>query len=122
MQKEGMKKEDILDLLEKKLQGDYSYDKETGTLTYAVWIGLDRAKVTLKVIVVLHMIFLIPLLLLPMIQVKYLLSSFLALSHQNHRHPPQLIQEELVFSLFHLILLSASLQKQGKDCSLDLDI
>jgi len=42
---------------------DYSYDKKTGTMTYAVWVGLDNAKTTLRVIVILHIIFLIPLIL-----------------------------------------------------------
>lgn len=43
---------------------DYSYDKKTGTMTYAVWAGLDIANTTLKAIVILHIIFLIPLILL----------------------------------------------------------
>ncbi len=43
---------------------DYSFDKNTGTTTYAVWAGLDIAKTTLKMIIILHTIFLIPLILL----------------------------------------------------------
>jgi 4-hydroxybenzoate polyprenyltransferase len=43
---------------------DYSFDKNTGTTTYAVWVGLDTAKTTLKMIIILHTIFLIPLILL----------------------------------------------------------
>ncbi|UCF11725.1 MAG: prenyltransferase [Thermoplasmatales archaeon] len=43
---------------------DYSSDKDSGTLTFAVWAGFDTAKKTLKIIVLLHIIFLIPLILL----------------------------------------------------------
>lgn len=43
---------------------DYSYDKNSGTKTYAVWVGLATAKKTLKIVVILHVIFLIPLLVL----------------------------------------------------------
>ena len=43
---------------------DYSFDKESGTVTFAVWAGLDTAKTTLKAIVILNTIFLIPLILL----------------------------------------------------------
>ena len=43
---------------------DYSFDKESGTVTFAVWAGLDTAKTTLKMIVIFNTIFLIPLILL----------------------------------------------------------
>lgn len=43
---------------------DFSFDKESGTKTYAVWVGLDNAKKTLKIIVIIQTIFLIPLILL----------------------------------------------------------
>jgi 4-hydroxybenzoate polyprenyltransferase len=43
---------------------DYAYDKKTGTTTYAVWVGIDKAKKTLQGIFFLHIIFLIPLILL----------------------------------------------------------
>ena len=43
---------------------DYSSDKDSGTVTFAVWAGFDTAKKTLKMIVIIHMIFLIPLILL----------------------------------------------------------
>ena len=42
---------------------DYSFDKESGTVTFAVWAGLDTAKTTLKMIVIFNTIFLIPLIL-----------------------------------------------------------
>ena len=44
--------------------GDYSFDKESGTVTFAVWVGLDTAKTALKMIIILNTIFLIPLILL----------------------------------------------------------
>jgi 4-hydroxybenzoate polyprenyltransferase len=43
---------------------DYDFDKKSGTLTYAVWVGLGSAKTTLKISIILHMIFLIPLVVL----------------------------------------------------------
>ena len=43
---------------------DYSSDKDSGTVTFAVWAGFDTAKKTLKMIVIIHMIFLTPLILL----------------------------------------------------------
>lgn len=43
---------------------DYSYDKESGTQTFAVWIGYDNAITTLKILTLIHLIFLIPLILL----------------------------------------------------------
>jgi 4-hydroxybenzoate polyprenyltransferase len=43
---------------------DYSSDKNSGTRTFAVWIGLDKAKITISVLTFLHLIFLIPLVLL----------------------------------------------------------
>jgi 4-hydroxybenzoate polyprenyltransferase len=43
---------------------DYSFDKASGTMTFAVWLGLATAKTTLKMIIMLHTIFLIPLIIL----------------------------------------------------------
>jgi len=40
---------------------DYSYDKDNKTITFAVWTGIDTAKTTLKMTVILHVIFLFPL-------------------------------------------------------------
>jgi 4-hydroxybenzoate polyprenyltransferase len=43
---------------------DYTSDKESGTVTFAVWKGLYTAKITLKFFVILNIIFLLPLILL----------------------------------------------------------
>lgn len=43
---------------------DYSFDKESGTKTFAVWIGLNRAKTSIAILTLIHLIFLIPLVLL----------------------------------------------------------
>lgn len=43
---------------------DYEFDKESGTKTYAVKVGLDKAKTTLKIFIGLHLILLIPLVIL----------------------------------------------------------
>jgi 4-hydroxybenzoate polyprenyltransferase len=43
---------------------DYLYDKESETKTFAVWIGLDKAKTTIEIITLLHLILLIPLIVL----------------------------------------------------------
>jgi 4-hydroxybenzoate polyprenyltransferase len=43
---------------------DYNSDKESGTTTYAVWAGIDTATTTLKIIMLIHMMFLMPLILL----------------------------------------------------------
>lgn len=43
---------------------DYSYDKESGTVTFAVWAGLEMAKTTYKITVALHIFILIPLIIL----------------------------------------------------------
>ncbi|KYK26642.1 hypothetical protein AYK20_03265 [Thermoplasmatales archaeon SG8-52-1] len=43
---------------------DYSSDKETGTITFAVWAGLDKAKITINFLTLFHLIVLIPLILL----------------------------------------------------------
>ena len=42
---------------------DYSSDKETGTITFAVWAGLGKAKITINFLTLLHLIVLIPLVL-----------------------------------------------------------
>ncbi len=43
---------------------DYSYDKASGTKTFAVWIGLNKAKISIEILTILHLILLIPLILL----------------------------------------------------------
>jgi 4-hydroxybenzoate polyprenyltransferase len=43
---------------------DYYFDKESKTRTFAVWIGLDKAKITIEILTPLHLIILIPLILL----------------------------------------------------------
>lgn len=43
---------------------DYSFDKDSGTKTFAVWIGLDKAKITIEILTLFHLILLIPLILL----------------------------------------------------------
>ena len=43
---------------------DYSFDKASGTKTFAVWIGLEKAKTTINILTLLHLIVLIPLVLL----------------------------------------------------------
>lgn len=40
---------------------DYSSDKSSGTKTFAVWAGLDKAKITINFLTLLHLIVLIPL-------------------------------------------------------------
>ena len=47
---------------------DYSADKETGTVTFAVWAGLDKAKITINVLTLLHLILLVPLIIFYTIQ------------------------------------------------------
>jgi 4-hydroxybenzoate polyprenyltransferase len=47
---------------------DYSYDKKSGTSTFAVWAGLDKAKITINVLTLLHLILIIPLVLFYSIQ------------------------------------------------------
>lgn len=43
---------------------DYSSDKSSGTKTFAVWAGLDKAKITINFLTLIHLIVLIPLVLL----------------------------------------------------------
>jgi 4-hydroxybenzoate polyprenyltransferase len=43
---------------------DYSFDKDSGITTFAVWGGLKTANVAFKIIVLIHIIVLIPLILL----------------------------------------------------------
>jgi 4-hydroxybenzoate polyprenyltransferase len=47
---------------------DYTSDKETGTMTFAVWAGLDNSKITINFLTLLHLIVLIPLVLLYTVQ------------------------------------------------------
>lgn len=43
---------------------DYSFDKESGTKTFAVWAGLEKSKITINILTLIHLIVLIPLILL----------------------------------------------------------
>ena len=43
---------------------DYSFDKESGTNTLAVMVGLNKTKKILIILVILHIIFLLPLIIL----------------------------------------------------------
>jgi 4-hydroxybenzoate polyprenyltransferase len=43
---------------------DYSFDKESKTTTFTVWIGLHKSKITIESLVVFHLILLIPLVVL----------------------------------------------------------
>ena len=43
---------------------DYPFDKASGSKTFAVWIGIHKATVALKVSFILYMVFLIPLIVL----------------------------------------------------------
>lgn len=43
---------------------DYPFDKASGSKTFAVWIGINKATVALKVSFILYLVFLIPLLVL----------------------------------------------------------
>jgi len=54
---------------------DYSFDKDAGTMTFAVKIGLENAKKTLIFLICIHLIFLIPLILL--YSLKYLITIIL---------------------------------------------
>jgi len=54
---------------------DYAADKKTGTKTFAVWIGIDKAKTSLKIVALIHTIILIILFLL--YSVNYLITIFL---------------------------------------------
>ena len=54
---------------------DYHPDKSSGTKTFAVWIGLDKAKTSILILTILHLILLIPLIILYSIQ--YYISLFI---------------------------------------------
>ena len=43
---------------------DYSFDKDSRTKTFAVWIGIDKAKSAIEILTLIHLILLIPLILL----------------------------------------------------------
>lgn len=43
---------------------DYSYDKKGGTVTFAVWLGLDKAKLIMNLLIISHIIIIIPLIIL----------------------------------------------------------
>jgi 4-hydroxybenzoate polyprenyltransferase len=40
---------------------DYRFDKESGTVTFAVWAGLNKSKKVLQWSVIVHFVFLLPL-------------------------------------------------------------
>jgi len=42
---------------------DYSFDKSSKTITFAVWLGLGKTKVALKIFAIAHFILLVPLVL-----------------------------------------------------------
>jgi 4-hydroxybenzoate polyprenyltransferase len=50
---------------------DYSYDKASGSKTFAVWIGIDKAHTTLKMFIILYIIVLLPLIVLYSFQSLY---------------------------------------------------
>jgi len=54
---------------------DYSFDKDAGTVTFAVKIGLENAKKTLIFIICIHLIFLIPL--IYFYSLKYLITTII---------------------------------------------
>lgn len=63
---------------------DYNSDKETGTITFAVWAGLDKAKITINFLTLIHLLVLIPLVLLYTVQyyvsiVFFIVIAFLGL-------------------------------------------
>ena len=43
---------------------DYSFDKDSGTKTFAVWVGLNNAKKTVRMLLLINIIILVPLILL----------------------------------------------------------
>jgi 4-hydroxybenzoate polyprenyltransferase len=51
---------------------DYSFDKDAEIMTFAVKLGLDKTKKILILLIVLHLIFLIPLILF--FTIKYLIT------------------------------------------------
>jgi chlorophyll synthase len=57
---------------------DYEFDRESGTVTYAVWRGLDSTVATLKAIILLHCIFLIPLIVLYSLSYSYTIGVLIA--------------------------------------------
>ncbi len=50
---------------------DYSYDKASGSKTFAVWIGIDKAHTTLKIFIIIYIIVLLPLIVLYSFQSLY---------------------------------------------------
>jgi 4-hydroxybenzoate polyprenyltransferase len=83
---------------------DYAYDKKTGTVTYAVWVGIDKAKKTLQGIFILHIIFLIPLVLL--YSLNYLYSIVIMLGGILGGCLLTKIQKETILSpIYHFIIV-----------------
>jgi 4-hydroxybenzoate polyprenyltransferase len=59
---------------------DYFFDKDSGTMTFAVWAGLDKAKITLKILTLIHLIALIPLILLYTLSYSITIISFFSIT------------------------------------------
>jgi 4-hydroxybenzoate polyprenyltransferase len=57
---------------------DYQFDRESGTVTYAVWRGLDSTVAALKTIILLHCILLIPLIFLYSLSYSYTIGILIA--------------------------------------------
>jgi len=57
---------------------DYEFDRESGIVTYAVSRGLDTTIVTLKIIVILHVILLVPLIFLYSLQYVLTIGVFIS--------------------------------------------
>jgi 4-hydroxybenzoate polyprenyltransferase len=57
---------------------DYESDRDSGTVTYAVWRGIDTTVTTLKVIIILHLVFLIPLIALYSLAYSYTIGVLVA--------------------------------------------
>ena len=43
---------------------DYPFDKASGSKTFAVWIGINKASIALKLLFIIYILFLIPLIVL----------------------------------------------------------
>jgi len=56
---------------------DYESDKKSGTITFAVWAGLDKANTSILILTILHLIVLLPLIILYSIQ--YYISLFIVI-------------------------------------------
>jgi 4-hydroxybenzoate polyprenyltransferase len=57
---------------------DYSFDKDSNTMTFAVWIGINKAKITIEILTLIHLILLIPLIVL--YSLSYLITIIIIIS------------------------------------------